>query len=307
MSANTSQEIAEADVGNEDAAEVLSPPTDPAWGSMQAARTWPRSIKAFAAGAEAMATLTQEIAAECFYVVPRDGKQIVGPSVRLAEICASAWGNIDFGSRIGREEQTCVIAQGFAYDLQTNTRCTFEVRRRIVTRDGRRYGEDMITTTVNAAQSIALRNAIFRVIPRALVMPVFEAARRVAAGDAKTHTARRTAMVAHFGKLGVNPSRIAAAVGKESVEEIVGDDLSTLRGLANAIRDGLTTVEAAFPVEPGKPKMAAPAYPASRPNRGINSSSCSSRTSWPNRPTCFFDTGSRNGTVYPAGATRRQG
>ena len=124
-----------------------------------------------------MATLTQETAAACLYVLPRkdrDGKpvQIVGPSVRLAEICASAWGNIDFGSRIGREEQAYVIAQGFAFDLQTNTRCTFEVRRRITTREGRRYSEDLIQQTVNAAQSIALRNAIFRVIPRALVGPV---------------------------------------------------------------------------------------------------------------------------------------
>ena len=97
------QEIVEADVAGGGAVELANPPPDPSWGGMQAARVWPRSVKAFAAAAEAMATLTQQTAAECSYVVPRDGKQIVGPSVRLAEICASAWGNIDFGSRIGRE------------------------------------------------------------------------------------------------------------------------------------------------------------------------------------------------------------
>jgi hypothetical protein len=258
---NPNQEIVEAEVGSEGGAEVATPPPDPALAGMQAARTWPRNVKTFAAGAEAMATLTHETAAECFYVLPRkdkDGKpvKIVGPSVRLAEICASCWGNIDFGSRIGREEQTYVIAQGFAYDLQTNTRCTFEVRRRITGRDGYRYGADLIEKTVNAAQSIALRNAIFRVIPRALVMPIFAAARRVAAGDVKTLSARRTSMLAHFLKMGVGPERLAAAVGKAAVEEMTGEDLVTLRGLANSIRDGLTTVGAAFPDPAAKPAPA---------------------------------------------------
>lgn len=257
---STGTELVEADVAGQGAAEVADT-GDVSYSALRAARIYPRSVKAFADAAKGMATLTQATAAECMYVVPRDGKQIVGPSVRLAEICASAWGNIDFGSRIGREESTYVIAQGFAYDLQTNTRCTFEVRRRIVNREGKRYGDDLIEKTVNAAQSIALRNAIFRVIPRALVLPVFEAARQVAAGDAKTLFDRRAAMLRHFQGLGVPLERIAAAVGKTAAEEITGEDLATLRGLANSIRDGLTTAGDAFP-DPA----ARPAPPATQPD-----------------------------------------
>jgi len=246
-----------AEVG--DVGDVGTP--DVNWNAIKAARYYPRQVKKFAEAAQAMATIDQETAAACSYTLTRGKRRIAGPSVRLAEICASAWGNLDFGARIGREADTFVIAQGFAYDLQTNTRCTFEIRRRITTKEGHRFNDDLITQTVNAAQAIALRNAIFRVIPRALVAPILAAARRVAAGDEKTLGDRRTAMVAHFAKLGVSLERVAAAVGKPSTEEITGEDLVTLRGLVNSVNDGLMTLDDAFPDPNAKP-AAATAPPA---------------------------------------------
>ena len=47
-----------------------------------------------------MATIDAEVAGSCFYKLSRGGKTIEGPSVRLAEIVASAWGNLKFGARI---------------------------------------------------------------------------------------------------------------------------------------------------------------------------------------------------------------
>jgi hypothetical protein len=219
---------------------------EPSYGSLAAAKRYPRSIKHFLVQAEALATATQEIAAACMYSLPRAGKQLTGPSVRLAEICASAWGNMRIGARIVREDQHFVTAQGYAHDLQTNTECTFEVRRRITTRDGKRFSDDMITVTVNAAQSIALRNAVFRVVPKALVDEIFNRARAVAVGDQKTLGDRRRALVAHFGKLGVTNDDLMGLVGKPSVEDIDGEDLLLLRGVANAIKDGTVNIDQAF-------------------------------------------------------------
>lgn len=249
------EELAEIDSSEtDDSGEVVAQLPDPSWGSIQAAKTYPRSVKKFLAAAEAMATVSQDMAAMCMYTLPRGGKQITGPSVRLAEICASAWGNLDFGARIIREEDKYVVAMGFAHDLQMNTRCAFEIRRRITDKYGKRYNDDMITMTVNAAQSIALRNAIFRVVPKALVEIIYTAARKVAVGDQKTLGDRRLAMVDHFTKLGVSVERIAAAVNKPSVEDMDGEDLLTLRGLANALKDGAVSIDAAFP-EPDAPAV----------------------------------------------------
>lgn len=55
-----------------------------------------------------------------------------------------------------------MTAQGVFHDLERNVAITYEVRRRIVDKNGRRYKPDMIGVTANAACSIALRNAILR-------------------------------------------------------------------------------------------------------------------------------------------------
>ena len=36
----------------------------------------------------------------CFFSLPRGGKRLEGPSIRLAEICAATYGNLRCGSRI---------------------------------------------------------------------------------------------------------------------------------------------------------------------------------------------------------------
>jgi hypothetical protein len=58
------------------------------------AHRFPRSVKAFRDEALAMVTLTEAIAEECIYALPRDGKTIEGPSARFAEVIASARGAI---------------------------------------------------------------------------------------------------------------------------------------------------------------------------------------------------------------------
>lgn len=218
------------------------------------ARRFPRSVVKSRQRATELACLDEETAASCFYSLPRAGKNITGPSARLAEIVASSWGNVRYGARVVGDDGKEVIAQGMCHDLESNVAVSIEVRRRITNRKGETYDADMIAVTGNAANSIAMRNAILKVIPGALWKPVYEAARKVAIGDAVTLKQRRDGAVAYFGKMGVTPDRVAKAVGKEKVEEIGLDELEVLTGLKTAIRDGDTTVDAAFP----EPKGPAP-------------------------------------------------
>lgn len=211
------------------------------------AKKYPRSIKAFRAKALEYATMDEDTAASCFYSLPRGGKPIEGPSVRLAEIVAAAYGHMRVASRIISEDDRFVVAQAYAWDLENNVAVGFEVRRRITDRRGHKYNDDMIGVTANAAASIALRNAILKVVPMALVRPIYIKAREVAVGDAKTLSARRSEMAAYFSKMGVTEERLFAAIDRAGIEDITLDDLATLKGLATAIRDGDTTVDQAFP------------------------------------------------------------
>lgn len=216
------------------------------------AKRFPRSIQRFKERALSLATLDTETAESCFYSLPRGGKDIEGPSVRLAEIVAASWGNLRSQANIVDEDGRFIVARGMCWDLENNVAVSTEVRRRITDRDGRRYNDDMINTTANAACSIALRNAVFKVVPMALAKPVYDAARRVAIGDATTLVQRRTKMIDHFAKMGVRDDRICAAVNRPSIEDITIDDLAKLMGMSTAIKDGDITVDEAFPA-PAKP------------------------------------------------------
>lgn len=219
---------------------------------LDAAHKYPRSIARFLKEAESMATISEDVAESCMYALPRgDGDPIPGPSVRLAEICASAYTNMQFGSRVLDVEETEIISQGVAWDMEKNIRVSLETRRRIIGKTGKRYKGDMINVTGAAASAIALRNAIFKVIPLAYVRTIYGKAKAVAVGDAKTLYARREGLLGWLQKAGAKLDRILARVGKPSVEDVGLDDLEKLYGLANAIKSSELTVDNAFP-DPGK-------------------------------------------------------
>lgn len=226
------------------------------------AKRYPRSIAVFKKVAMDMATLDEETAEACFYALPRDGKTVEGPSARLAEICASAWGNMRIEARMVGEDDRFVTSRGTAWDLQANVAIAYEVKRRITTsakfgKEAKKYTDDMIGVTSNAASSIALRNAVFKVIPAAYWKPIYHACRKAAVGDIKTLANRRAAMLEHFQKMGVTGDQVFALLGVKGPEDITLDHLATLKGLATALKDGETTIEEAFgqitsPPKPGQ-------------------------------------------------------
>lgn len=177
------------------------------------AHKFPRSLKRFRDEALQMVTLTEQIAQECIYSLPRDGKTIEGPSARFAEVIASAWGNCRAGARVVSDQGEFVTAQGVFHDLEKNVAITYEVQRRIVDKRGNRYKPDMIGVTANAACSIALRNAVLKGVPKAFWSAMYHAARKTVMGDFKTLANRRTDAIAEFQRYGVLPAQICATLG----------------------------------------------------------------------------------------------
>jgi hypothetical protein len=226
------------------------------------AKRFPRSVAVFKKVAMEMATLDEETAEACFYALPRGGKTIEGPSARLAEICMSAWGNMRVEAKMVGEDDRFVTSRGPAWDLQTNVAIAYEVKRRITTsgkngNTSKKFDDDMVGVTSNAASSIALRNAVFKAIPAAFWKPIYLACRQVAIGDIKTIANRRAALLEHFQKMGVTNDQVLALLGVKGVEDITLDNLLTMKGLATALKDGETTIEDAFSsVAPGPIKPA---------------------------------------------------
>lgn len=217
------------------------------------AKKYPRSLSVVKGRMLSFATLDVETAAGCFFTLPGrkggDGKPIQGPSIRMAEIALSTYQNLRAGARVINDDGKTVTAQGVCHDLENNVCITVEVKRRVTTKDGRRYSEDMVVMTGNAACSLALRNATFRVVPLALVKPIYEAAKKVAVGDTKTLVTRRADALAHFTKMGVSKDKVFATLGAKAIDDIGLEQLEILIGYANAIREGDATIDEVFSPE----------------------------------------------------------
>lgn len=218
------------------------------------AHAYPRNPKRAMSAILSLATLDEETAEECVYALPRGGKPIKGPSVRLAEIIAGQWGNARVGARVVHVDkiEKYVEAEGVFHDLETNVATTARVRRRISGKDGRVFNDDMIVVTGNAACAIAKRNAILGAVPKAVWRKAYDAVEAVIAGDVKTLSERREKAMKAFAAFGVTPEQIYAALDVEDLEGITVDHITTLTGMHAALKSGESTVEEMFPKTPAK-------------------------------------------------------
>ena len=210
------------------------------------AKAFPRSIKMFLDRSMSIATTNESVAASCAYAVPRQGKNIEGKSVRMAEIICSAYGNIRTGARVIDNDGKTITAQGICHDLETNNCVTVEVKRRITDKNGKTFSEDMQVVTGNAACAIAFRNAVFKVIPSALSDEIFEKAKEVARGTAETLVTRRNKAINYFREQGIKDSQLCEKLEIKKVEDIDLDKLQILQGMVSLVKNGEGTLKELF-------------------------------------------------------------
>lgn len=211
------------------------------------AKRYPRDIRRSIDNSVVMATMNQETAQSCSYALPRGGKPITGPSVHLAKIIVSNWGNMRTEAKVVQITDKQVISRGTCWDLETNVASAFEVRRSIIGKNGQRFSDDMITVTGNAANSIAYRNAVFAVIPKAITDRVYYAAQKFITGDLSDSDKLlkvRTGILNNFkNNYGITEEEVVKMCGKQTVNQIGADEISMLMGTIQALKDGDTTVD----------------------------------------------------------------
>lgn len=211
------------------------------------AKRYPRDIRRSIDNSVVMATMNQETAQSCSYALPRGGKPITGPSVHLAKIIVSNWGNMRTEAKVVQITDKQVISRGTCWDLETNVASAFEVRRSIIGKNGQRFSDDMITVTGNAANSIAYRNAVFAVIPKAITDRVYYAAQKIITGDLSDYDKLlkvRTGVLNNFkNNYGITEEEVVKMCGKQTANQIGADEISMLMGTIQALKDEDTTVD----------------------------------------------------------------
>lgn len=211
------------------------------------AKQYPRDLMRSVNNSIAMATTDYATAQSCGYALPRGGKPITGPSVHLAKLIVSNWGNMRAEAKVVQITDKQVISRGTCWDLENNVATAFEVRRSIIGKGGKRFSDDMITVTGNAANSIAYRNAVFSVIPKGITDKVYQAAQRFITGDLSDEEkiiSRRKKCIDFFKEeYGITEDEVVMLCGKQTVNQIKADQIALLLGITQSLKDGDTTVD----------------------------------------------------------------
>lgn len=209
------------------------------------AHAYPRSLTRVARNVTDLVTMSKGGAEECIYSLPRSGTTIVGPSIRLAEILFSQWGNCTGGSRVVEvnRKEGYVEAEGIFHDLETNSKTVRRTRRNIKNKNGGLYNDDMITMTGNAAGSIAFRNAVLAGVPKAVWSEAYSKAEDVIRGSIETLPERRTKALKAMSAFGLSPDDICKIIGVEGHKDIGLQELVAISGLHTSLMQEETTAE----------------------------------------------------------------
>lgn len=191
------------------------------------------------------------LASKAVYTYPRGNQNVTGPSIRLAEAIAQAWGNIQCGvveleQRPG--ESTCM---SYCWDIETNTRdCrVFTVPHIRQTKNGAQTLTDPRDIYEQVANQGARRKraCILAVIPKDVVDYAVEVCQKTLS------TAYKEPLIDRLRNM-VNLFQKNYSVPLESIEKYMGYTLdaftemdgATLAGIYNALRDGTAKREDYF-------------------------------------------------------------
>jgi len=214
--------------------------------SMVMAKQFPRHETA------AMSAIINEcqrrrLAESAIYSYPRGGTRIQGPSIRLAEVLAQKWGNIDAGIIELTRARGYSEMMAYAWDLETNTRITrtFQVPH---VRYSKQHGNtdlsggdprDIYELTANQG-SRRLRACILAVIPGHVVDKAMEQIDQTLAGASDEPLADRALKIVEaFKTYGVDTGMIEERLG-HNLQALSGSELVDLRKIYNSLRDGMS-------------------------------------------------------------------
>jgi len=193
------------------------------------------------------------LAEQAVYAFPRGGQQITGPSIRLAEVLAQQWGNINFGYRELAEANGITQVLAYCYDLETNTRSekVFHVKHTIDTKSGPRVltsRRDIYEQIANQA-SRRIRSCILQIIPGDVCETAMEACAVALEEVEGTNIKERQAKAVEvFKEIGVTEDMIETKFGKK-IAALLPADLVVMRRIYQGIRDGISSVAQWFETE----------------------------------------------------------
>lgn len=185
------------------------------------------------------------------YSFPRGGKPVTGASVNLAREAARVWGNIRYGLNILRDDEDSRQIEGWAWDLETNTKVTAQDDfRKLIQRKQKggktewvRPDERDLRELTNRRGAILVRNCILQLLPSDLIEDARgKASETLKAGAKRDPEAARKKVILAFAELNVTPEMLEGLL-HHPLAQCSPEEIANLRKIYQSIRDGNSTWE----------------------------------------------------------------
>lgn len=191
------------------------------------------------------------LAEQSTYAYPKGGQTVEGPSIRLAEVLAQSWGNIDFGVIELEQRDGESTMMSYAWDLETNSRNTkiFTVRHQRHTRKGVNAlfdPRDIYELTANQGAR-RLRACILAIIPGDVVDVALAECEKTMSGNGEGPLIDRVrTMASAFAEMGVTVQMIEKRIGHK-LDSTGNAELNALRKIYRSLKDNMAQREDFFP------------------------------------------------------------
>ncbi len=185
------------------------------------------------------------LAKEAVYAYPKGGQMVTGPSIRLAEVLAQNWGNLEFGIRELSQANGKSEVLAFAWDLETNTRQIkeFSVPHQRYTKKGTKALTDPREIYENMANMGArrMRACILGVIPGDIAdEAVAQCEKTLEKGDGRPLKDRIRDMLGVFTEYGVTQEMLEARLGHK-LDVTTNIELTNLGKIYRSLKDGMSS------------------------------------------------------------------
>lgn len=216
--------------------------------SIMAAKNWPRD-EAKACEKLLVACQRPTLAEQAVYTYTRGGAEVTGPSIRLAEAAARAWGNLKYGFKVTASDKLHSEVLCYAYDMESN----IPVERSFTVSHIRhtKKGDTLLTDPRDIYEKVAneamrrVRACILECVPGDIVESAVAQCEQTLKATADISPATINKLVAAFSEYGVTKSQIVAKI-QRNLDAITPAQVVALRKIFLSLKDGMAKPEDFF-------------------------------------------------------------
>lgn len=181
------------------------------------------------------------VAEQAIYAYPKGGTLVTGISIRLAEVMAQRWGNIEFGVRVISQGSGVSMMQAYAIDLETNLhkKSDFHVAHVRDTKQGpKKLTDERDIYEMGANQGARrMRACILALLPSDVKEDAFDQCKKTLETSDIPIQEQVKKMILAFDEYGVKVEHLEKRLG-HNLNSVIPAEMVTLKSIFRSIKEG---------------------------------------------------------------------